>query len=120
MYLLEVSRRREYMHPDHFLNREEEFKRVLLLAAAKCRPGGWILVILDADDDCPATFGPDILARAQRVAPHRKVSVILANRELKAWFLAAASSLDGKRGFSYADDSRFDPDTIHCRDAHAA
>ena len=97
---------------DRFLNREEEFHRVLLLAAAKCGSNGWILVLLDADNDCPATFGPDILARAQKVAPHREVSVVLANREFEAWFLAAASSLDGRRGFSYADESRFDPDTI--------
>ena len=54
---------------DRFLNRDEEFRRMLLLAAAKCGAAGWILVLLDADDDCPAELGPRILERAQRVAP---------------------------------------------------
>ncbi|MCK0507759.1 hypothetical protein [Aromatoleum anaerobium] len=35
------------------MNKEEEFRRQLLLAAAKCAGDGWILIVLDADDDCP-------------------------------------------------------------------
>jgi hypothetical protein len=85
---------------DRFLNREEEFRRHLALAAAKCEADGWILVLLDADDDCPAQSGPVILARARAVVPHRRVSVIFAKREYEAWFIAAAASLDGHRGFS--------------------
>jgi len=50
---------------DRFLNREEEFARHMLLAAAKCGDDGWILVVLDADDDCPAELAPAILNRAQ-------------------------------------------------------
>ena len=69
---------------DRFLNRDEEFRRMLLLAAAKCGAAGWILVLLDADDDCPAELGPRILERAQRVAPHRPISVVLAKREFEA------------------------------------
>ena len=88
---------------DRFLNRDEEFRRMLLLAAAKCGAAGWILVLLDADDDCPAELGPRILERAQRVAPHRPISVVLANREFEAWFLAGAESLNGKRGFTYVE-----------------
>lgn len=91
---------------ERFLNREEEFKRHLLLAAAKCGDDGWILVLLDADDDCPAELGGEILERAQRCVPHRRVSVVLANREYEAWFIAAAQSLHGQRGF------RFDPAEI--------
>jgi len=85
---------------DRFLNREEEFRRHLLLAAAKCGDGGWILVLLDADDDCPAVLGGEILERARSCIPHRSVSVVLANREYEAWFIAAARSLHGQRGFS--------------------
>jgi Domain of unknown function (DUF4276) len=85
---------------DRFLNRDDEFRRHLHLAAAKCGGDGWILVLLDADDDCPAQSAVQIVARAQAVAPHRKVSVVLANREYEAWFIAAARSLVGHRGFS--------------------
>ena len=69
---------------DRFLNREEEFRRHLLLAASKCGEDGWILVLLDADDDCPAQLGPQIAARAQKYVPHRRISVVLANREYEA------------------------------------
>jgi hypothetical protein len=97
---------------DRFLNRDEEFRRMLLLAAAKCGEAGWILVLLDADDDCPAELAPEILTRAQAVVPHRRVSVVLANREFEAWFLAGAESLDGKRGFSCAKQETSDPEAV--------
>lgn len=84
---------------DRFLNREEEFRKQLLLAAAKCGEQGWILVVLDADDDCPATLGADIYRRAQQHVAHRRLSVVIANREFEAWFIAAAQSIDGYRGF---------------------
>lgn len=87
---------------DRFLNREEEFRRHLLLAAGKCGENGWILVLLDADDDCPADFGRQILERARVCVPHRRMSVVLAKREYEAWFIAAAESLHGQRGFSFS------------------
>ena len=97
------------VYKDRFLNRPEEFSRHLKLAAAKCGDTGWILILFDADDDCPATKGSDILARAQALIPHRRVAVVLANREYEAWFIAAAESLNGCRGFrSLAHDASVD------------
>jgi hypothetical protein len=87
------------VYKDRFLNRDGEFRRHLLLAAAKCEQNGWVLVLLDADDDCPAARGAEILERARAVIPHRHISVVLANREYEAWFIAAAQSLDGMRNF---------------------
>ena len=100
---------------DRFLRRDEEFKRHLLLAAAKCGDKGWILVLLDADNDCPATLGEQILKRAHSLVPHRRISVVLANREYEAWFLAAANSLHGKRGFVFDNPQNFNPE--HPRNA---
>ena len=85
---------------DRFIQRDEEFRRVMLLAAAKAGAGGWVLVLLDADDDCPASLGAQLLRRAREVIPHRRVSVVLPNHEFEAWFIAAASSLEGQRGFT--------------------
>ncbi len=96
---------------DRFLNRDEEFSRYVQLAAAKCEEDGWILVVLDADDDCPAELGADILGRAQTCAPHRQISVVLANREYEAWFIAAAQSLDGQRGFNFDSADVVEPET---------
>ena len=87
------------VHKDRFLNRPEEFSRHLQLAGAKCGDSGWILLLLDADDDCPATNGAGIVRRAQALIPHRRLGVVLANREYEAWFIAAASSLSGFRTF---------------------
>ncbi|MBP8137804.1 MAG: DUF4276 family protein [Alicycliphilus sp.] len=87
---------------DRFLNKEDEFRRQLLLASAKSGDAGWVLIVLDADDDCPKTLGAEIWQRAQQHIPHRKLSVVLANREYEAWFIAAAQSLRGMRGFDIA------------------
>jgi hypothetical protein len=87
------------VHRDRFLNRDDEFRKQLLLAAAKCGDQGWILVLLDADDDCPATLAAVLLERARVHVGHRRISVVIANREFEAWFIAAARSLDGHRGF---------------------
>lgn len=96
---------------DRFLNKEEELRKQVLLAAAKCGDDGWILILLDADDDCPATFGQDILKRARQIAPHRKVSVVFAKREFEAWFIAAALSINGHRGFFARENERVDAET---------
>ncbi len=103
------------VHRDRFLNRDEEFSRHLFLAAAKCGEDGWILVLLDADDDCPAELGAHIMERARSCVPHRRVSVVLANREYEAWFIAAAKSLDGQRGFSFQPED--DIEAEYRRDA---
>ncbi|MFF3299961.1 DUF4276 family protein [Streptomyces sp. NPDC002908] len=66
-------------------------------------PGG-ILVVLDADDDCPATLGPSLLERAMTARPDRRTAVVLAQREFEAWFLAAAPTLGGCRGMPHGLD----------------
>jgi len=93
---------------DKFLHKDEELRRQLLLAAAKSGDNGWILILLDADDDCPAALGAETYRRAQQVVPHRRLSVVLANREFEAWFIAAAQSLHGARGFSVAPNEQME------------
>lgn len=100
---------------DRFLNREDEFRRYLLLAAQKSSEDGWILLLFDADDDCPAESAAAILARAQACVPNRRISVVMANREYEAWFIAAAQSLHGRRGFSFDPASAIDAEAL--RDA---
>lgn len=100
------------VYKDRFLNREEEFSRHLKLAAAKSGERGWILILLDADDDCPMSKGRDIARRAAAVIPHRSIGVVLANREYEAWFIAAARSLNGVRSFSCQhSDEAVDPES---------
>ena len=59
---------------------------------------GAIVVIADADDDCPARDAPALLKRARGVAQAIPVSVAFAKVEYEAWFLGAIRSLRGHGG----------------------
>jgi len=83
--------------PRHRVVRPGELERVVELAARRA-PGAALLVLLDADDDCPAVLGPKLLARACAARGDRPIAVVLACREFESWFLAAAASLCGVRG----------------------
>lgn len=72
----------------------DDLTRAVELAVRKIRnedSDGAVMLLLDADDDCPAELGPALLARIAR--PDVKMSVVLAKREYEAWFLAAARSI---------------------------
>jgi hypothetical protein len=86
--------------PRALLVKEGEVERAVALAAAKLGTPGAILMVIDADDDCPATLGTDLLHRAQRTRPDFPIGVVLAKSEYEAWFLASAPSLAGRRGLS--------------------
>lgn len=96
---------------DRFLNKDADFQKFLGLASAKAGDSGWILILLDADDDCPANLAPQIFERACDVAPNRRISVVLAKREYEAWFLASAESLNGKRGLVLEGHLVINPET---------
>jgi hypothetical protein len=73
--------------------------RAKYLALAKARAGddGYVLVVLDADDDCPAQLSNMLLTEmALAVAPVR-LAFVVAKREFESWFLAAAESISGMR-----------------------
>jgi hypothetical protein len=75
-----------------------ELDRAVEMMARKTAPDGALLVVLDADDDCPAYLGPQLLQSVRRARQDRPAAVVVAKRELEAWFLAAAASLAGQRG----------------------
>lgn len=98
---------------DQFLKLEEEFNRVVALALAKAGSHGIILIILDADDDCPAMLGPRVLSAVNsKIMPNQSAFCIIAKREFEAWFLASAESLRGKRGIPVDLLSPKDPEGI--------
>jgi hypothetical protein len=86
--------------PGSRLRKPDELSRAVELAAARAGAGGGILILFDAEDDCPAELGPEILEQVARDDVH--VTVVLAKYEYEAWFLAAAESIRGRRGL--ADD----------------
>ena len=56
-----------------------------------------ILILLDADDDCPATLAPDLLERGTATTA-LPVSVVLPTTETETWILSAIDSVRGHRG----------------------
>lgn len=79
------------------LAKEDELKRAIELVARKIGAGMPILVLMDADDDCPVDLGTRLVGWAREVRADRRIEVVLANREYEAWFVAAAASLAGHR-----------------------
>ncbi|MEV4093232.1 DUF4276 family protein [Streptosporangium saharense] len=75
-------------------------ENAVLQASYQLTGAGGILLLIDSDDDCPATLGPELLRRAREARGDREISVVLACREFEAWFLAAAESLSGHRGLA--------------------
>jgi hypothetical protein len=90
-------------------------ERTVELAARQTTSTDGILILLDADDDCPREIAESLLARAKAARPDRVVCVVAANREYEAWFLAAARSLRGKRGLADDMEPPANPEAI--RDA---
>lgn len=75
-----------------------EIERHVEFLSGRVGESGGILIVLDADDDCAATVGPQLLQRARAARPDRRVSVVFAVQEYEAWFLASMESLRGHRG----------------------
>lgn len=89
-----------------------ELEKSVELAGRQTGPDDGILVLLDADSDCPRDLGPSLLNRAVATRRDRAISVVLAKAEYEAWFLAAAQSLAGRRGLDPAIVSPPDPEAI--------
>jgi hypothetical protein len=79
--------------------KRNELERTVLQAVRERTNPSAVLVLLDADDDCPAQLGPALHARARKVTP-LPVSVVFAVREIEAWFLGGIESLRGYRGIA--------------------
>ena len=101
--------------PRSRLTKQEYLVRAVGLAAQRATPAGAILILVDADDDCPVQLGSRLLAWAQSARRDMPVAVIVANREYESWFLAAAESLRGHRGLAADLTAPTDCDSI--RDA---
>ena len=103
--------------PRSQLVQRDAFARRLQLASRVpgCRG---IVVLLDADDDCPADLGPRLRAWADDIVGHIPCSVVLARREYESWFLGGIEALRGVRGLR--PDAAYEGDPEAVRDAKGA
>ncbi len=108
-----VDVRRPHRRPRSKLVRAdvlEDYRRIVFEES----PGAHLLVLLDADDDCPAELGPRLLECIASPPPSRG-AVVVAKSEYEVWFLASADSLGGRRGLRSELDAPEDPERV--RDA---
>ncbi len=89
-----------------------ELERTVDFAARRAGKSGAVLIVLDSDDDCPASLGPELLGRARKARSDLPISVVLAKREFEGWFLASAESLRGLRGLAADLAPPPDPESI--------
>jgi hypothetical protein len=82
----------------HRLIKSGETERAVRLAIKGTHPSGGVLMLADADDDCAAKIGPQLLERARQAAGNVPVALSLACREYESWFLSAAESFRGFHG----------------------
>lgn len=74
-----------------------------------------ILILFDADDDCPRQLAQKLEEWALEAAAGIPCAVVMANREYEAWFLAGIEALQGKAGI--LPDAPPHPDPESPRDA---
>ncbi len=93
------------------------FTKHVELAARKAKqwPNSCVLILLDCEDDCPRTLGPDLLARATSCRSDVTIFIVLAYREFETWFIAAARSLRGVCGLPNDLEPPSNPESL--RDA---
>jgi uncharacterized protein DUF4276 len=68
---------------------------------------GILLLLLDAESDCPKELAPRLLEAAKRIQSNADIACVLAKRMLENWIVAGASSLAGVNSL---------PDTLPARD----
>lgn len=86
--------------PKDKLLKPGELERAVNLAARRTSATDGIVVLVDADDACPAELAPAMATRAAESRPDRRISVVIAKSEFESWFVAAADSLAGFRGLA--------------------
>lgn len=93
--------------------KEGELERAVELARRLYPEGKALLLVLDADRDCPASLGPALLGRANSAAYGQfHCAVVLPKTELESWFVAAVVSLRGHRGICANAAPPADPERI--------
>lgn len=71
-----------------------------------------ILVLFDADDDCPKDWAPTLEAWAREAAGSKPSAVVIANREYESWFLACMEALRGHCRIARGAVSHHAPESV--------
>jgi hypothetical protein len=89
-----------------------ELERVIEALTRQIGRNRPLLVLLDADDDCPKNLADELKVRCLAKHSDVTISIVIAEREYEAWFLAAARSLAGQGGLALQLDPPINPESI--------
>jgi hypothetical protein len=93
-----------------FIN-EQSFRHAVRLARKKERGCDGLLVLFDADKDCPKDLSPRLQEWCRIEAPEIPSEIVIPNHEYEAWFLGSLESLRGKRSIRQDAASYPDPES---------
>lgn len=105
---------RPHRHPRNQLVQKEPLQNFVRVACLTSGCDG-VLVLFDADDDCPKELAPRLQSWAQDAAGVVPCVVVLANREFEAWLLGSIAAMRGTA--SVRDDALAPADPESVRDA---
>jgi hypothetical protein len=93
---------------------ETELRRAVTLASLNAGSGSPVLLLADADDDCPVELSAKIMEwSADEIGwTGCRIAVVLPVCEFEAWFLAAAHSLAGVRGLPFDLEPPVDAEAV--------
>lgn len=82
--------------PKSKLTDPSELRRAASIALANIplKHDGLILLLLDADDNCPAELGPRLLSVLEPCCPHVRCFVSVARREFESWIVGGIAEFD--------------------------
>ena len=89
------------VHPNEQVLTESVQKAFLKLQAKArkdAQAGSLLLILLDAEGDCPAKLAPRLMDTARRARPDAAVACVLAKRMFENWIAAGAATLAGVNG----------------------
>lgn len=78
------------------LAKKETLQRAVQVAVLEDACVG-VVIVFDADDDCPKELAPTIQRWAEEVSQGVPCVVVMANREYEAWILASIEEMRGHR-----------------------
>ena len=82
------------------LLRAGELERQARRALNRTKGDARVLVLIDADDDCAATLGPQLQQRLDSESGTGVCAAVVAVREYENWLIADEAALDAKRTLS--------------------
>ncbi len=97
----------------------KDYEKFLRYASVEPSCAG-ILVLLDADDECPVEEAGNLVKRAKDLNLAKAITIVEANREYETWFLASLDSQQGmeirtRLGIHQSEAYRGNVEDIHAK-----